>query len=93
MIRGFRHRGLRDLFMEGKSARLQPLLHERCKKRLNVLRNARTLKEVNVQGFQLHKLRGNPPRYLVHVNGPWCITFGWDDATGEAYDLDLVNYH
>ena len=28
-------------------------------------------------GFDFHKLRGAPVRYSVHVNGPWCLTFGW----------------
>ena len=27
----------------------------------------------------------------VHVNGPYCITFGWRE--GDAWRIDLENYH
>ena len=32
-----------------------------------------------------------PTRYSLHVNGPWCITFEWND--GEAIRVDLEQYH
>ena len=39
-----------------------------------------------------HALRGfKPTRYSVHVNGPWCITFEFQD--GDAYHVDLEQYH
>jgi proteic killer suppression protein len=39
-----------------------------------------------------HSLHGfNPTRYSVHVNGPWCITFEFDD--GEACRVDFEQYH
>ena len=47
---------------------------------------------MNLPGFDFHRLQGDQPtRYTVHVNGPWCITFGWLD--GNAVDVDLENYH
>jgi len=36
-------------------------------------------------------LRGKPQRYTIHVNGPWCITFEWQD--GKALRVDLEQYH
>lgn len=27
----------------------------------------------------------------IQVNGPWCITFGWDAE--DAIDVDLEQYH
>jgi len=30
-------------------------------------------------------------RYTIHVNGPWCITFEFQD--GDAYRVDLKQYH
>ena len=41
--------------------------------------------------FDFHALRGKPPRYTVHVNGPWCVTFEFED--GDAYRVDLEQYH
>ncbi len=30
-------------------------------------------------------------RYSIHVNGPWCVTFEFQD--GEASAVDLEQYH
>jgi len=49
------------------------------------------LQDLNVPGFGLHALRGNPRRYAIAVNGPWRITFDWAD--GEASAVDLEQYH
>lgn len=49
------------------------------------------LAPVNIPGLDLHKLREKPLRYSVHVNGPWCITFEWND--GEALRVDFENDH
>lgn len=47
---------------------------------------------MNVAGFDFHRLQGFvPPRYTVHINGPWCITFGFAD--GDAYLVDFEQYH
>lgn len=93
MIRSFRHKGLRDLYVTGQSAKVAPDLIARCKRRLSALQAATAVEDLNLPGFGFHKLRGRPVRYSIHVNGPWCITFGWDARTGEATDIDLENYH
>ena len=46
---------------------------------------------MNIPGFNFHGLRGKPKRYSVHVNGPWCLIFGWDE--NDAVDVDLEQYH
>lgn len=91
MIKSFRHKGLRDLFLKGKSAKLGPDLHARCLVRLDVLDHAEQLAEIDVPGFDFHRLRGKPKRFSVHVNGPWCITFEW--IKGDALRVDLEQYH
>jgi proteic killer suppression protein len=60
-------------------------------RRLDVLESAETLEGLNLPGFNFHPLRGKPTRHSLHVNGPWCITFEWDD--GEALRVDLEQYH
>ena len=47
--------------------------------------------DLNLPGFNFHKLRGKPKRYTIHVNGPWCITFEFEN--GEARHVDLEQYH
>jgi len=44
--------------------------------------------DLDVPGFNFHRLRGpRPIRYSIHVNGPWCITFEFRD--GEAHRVNL----
>ncbi len=91
MIKNFRHKGLAELFERGKSRRVQRSLQRRCLRRLEALEQAKSLAELNIPGFQFHGLHGIPVRYSIHVNGPWCITFAWQD--GEALRVDLEQYH
>jgi len=91
VIVSFRHKGLSELFERGRSRRIQPGLHARCMRRLEVLDQAASLVELNLPGFDFHPLRGRPQRYSLHVNGPWCVTFEWKE--GEAFRVDLEQYH
>ena len=91
MIKSFRHKGLADLFEQGRSRHIQRNLQSRCLRRLEVLDQAESLVDINVPGFNFHGLRGVPTRYSIHVNGPWCITFAWQ--AGDVLRVDLEQYH
>lgn len=91
MVKSFRHKGLAELFEQGRSRHIQPSLQLRCLRRLEVLDQAKSLVDINIPGFNLHGLHGTPKRYSIHINGPWCITFEWQ--AGEAFRVDLEQYH
>ncbi len=91
MIRSFQHKGLAELFDAGVSVKVRRDLQARALRRLDALDQAATLADLRVPGFDFHGLRSIPPRYSLHVNGPWCITFEWID--GEAWRVDLEQYH
>ena len=91
MIKSFRHKGLKALFLTGRSAKVTLALQERCLRRLDALNQASVPEDMNVPGFDFHVLRGKPTRYTVHVNGPWCITFEFEN--GDAWRVDLEQYH
>ncbi|MGB5687127.1 MAG: type II toxin-antitoxin system RelE/ParE family toxin [Candidatus Electrothrix sp.] len=91
MIKSFKHKGLAELFERGRSRRVQQELQARALRRLDALEQAESLAELNIPGFNFHGLQGMPKRYSLHVNGPWCITFEWEE--GEALRVDLVQYH
>lgn len=91
MIRSFRHKGLAELFERGRSRRVRQDLQTRSLRRLDALEQAESLTDLNVPGFNFHGLQGSPKRYSIHVNGPWCITFQWED--GDAFKIDLEQYH
>ena len=91
MIKSFKHKGLCELFETGGTRRVRPNLQSRCLRRLEALDQAEVLNDLNVPGFNFHGLHGVPKRYSIHVNGPWCITFEWED--GEALRVDFEQYH
>lgn len=92
MIRSFRHKGLKELFRSGQSAKVPSEMKDRIRRRLDVLDQAAEQSEMDIPGFALHQLSGHrPPRYAISVNGPWRITFEWD--RGDAVAVDLEQYH
>ena len=91
MIRSFRHKGLRDLFLKGRSSKVRPDLQSRCLSRLDAIDHADNVDDLNITGYGLHALRGGIKRYSIKVNGPWRITFEWDEH--DAVCVDLEQYH
>ncbi len=92
VVKSFLHRGLKDLFETGRSAKARPDLIERCCDRLKVLHAARNLNELAIPGFDCHPLRGTKPRrHAIKVSGPWRITFEW--RNGNVLRVDLEQYH
>ena len=92
MIRSFKSKGLSDLWEKGASRKINAALQKRILRRLDALDSAQRPEDMNLPGFDFHALRGHTPtRYTVHVNGPWCITFAFEE--GDAYKVDLEQYH
>jgi proteic killer suppression protein len=91
MLRTFRSRALNAFWVRGGASKIPAALHGRVRRRLDALDAASAPEDMNVPGFDFHKLRGKPQRYTVHVNGPWCVTFEWDGE--DAVQVDLENYH
>ncbi len=91
MIKTFRNKQLKSLWETGKS-RIDSRFHQRIIRRLDRLDAAQFPEDMNLPGFNFHKLEGqDPPRYTVHVNGPWCITFEFEE--GDAHVIDFEQYH
>lgn len=61
------------------------------RRRLETLHAAQQPDDLNLPGFDFHRLRGRPLRYSIHINGPWCITFEWDAQ--DAMRVDYEPYH
>ncbi len=91
MIKSFKHKGLSELFERGSSRRVKLDLQSRSLRRLVALDQTESLTDLKVPGFNFHGLQGIPKRYSIHVNGPWCITFEWEE--GEVLRVNLEQYH
>jgi len=92
MIKSFKSKPLRAFWEKGDVSKIAAHLRDRITRRLDALDRAKAPEQMNVPGFDFHSLTGDRRgTYSVHVNGPWCITFGWDVTS--AVDVDLENYH
>jgi proteic killer suppression protein len=92
-IRSFKHKPLADLWNKGRAVRkLDARMTDRLLRLLDRLEQADTAQDMDFAGTRLHSLRGpKPTRYAVSVNGPWRLTFEFDD--GDAFEVDLEQYH
>jgi proteic killer suppression protein len=91
VIRTFKNKALADLWSTGRAARIDSRMHRRILVRLDVMNVAARLEDMNMPGFDFHPLRGKPQRYSIHVNGPWCLTFEYEN--GDVYRVDFEQYH
>jgi proteic killer suppression protein len=91
MIKTFKNKSLTALWETDKS-RIDKRMHRRVLIRLAVINEATSVEDINLPGYNFHALQGiNPKRYTVHVNGPWCLTFEFED--GNAYQVNFEQYH
>lgn len=91
MLKTFRSRALHNLWSTGRSAKINVSMQRRILVRLDALDQAIRPEDLNLPGFDFHALRGKPKRYSIHVNGPWCITFEFEN--GDAFRIDFEQYH
>ena len=92
MIQGFRHKGLKRLFEDGQTKRVRPDHLEKIENILAVLNRAGEPEDMNLPGFHLHPLKGDLKGFWsVTVRANWRIIFRFQE--GDAYDVDLVDYH
>jgi toxin HigB-1 len=92
VIRSFRHKGLRQLFETGRSRGVGADLQRRLVRQLDFLNGAAQPSDMNLPGYRLHELKGDRKgTWSVTVSGNWRLTFSF--AEGDAYDVDLEDYH
>ncbi|WP_089934918.1 type II toxin-antitoxin system RelE/ParE family toxin [Candidatus Entotheonella palauensis] len=92
MIEHIKHRGLRRLYERGDKSRLRPDIADKAERFLTFLDQAMTVEELDLPGFGLHSLTGNLQGFWsVSVSRNYRIIFRFED--GNAFDVDLVDYH
>lgn len=93
MIRGFADRNTARLFDREVVRRFPAALQRTMLRKLVALDAAETLDDLRVPpGNRLEKLMGDRTgQYSIRVNDQWRVCFRWHD--GDAYDVELVDYH
>jgi toxin HigB-1 len=92
-IRSFRHKGLQRLYERGERRDVPASLIQRLTDVLLAIDEAQRPQEVGLfPGWRLHPLKGDLKGFWsVSVSGNWRVIFRFEK--GDAFDVDLVDYH
>ena len=92
-IKSIRHKGLRRLYEDDDSRGVQAAFADKLRDMLQALDVAAAIDEVEtVPGWRLHPLKGDLKGYWsLSVSGNWRLVFRFEN--GDAFDLDLTDYH
>ena len=92
MIKSWANAATRRFAETGKS-KFAGLDKDRALELLTVLNAAPSLKAISpLKSVNLHPLKGARKRHwALSVNGPWRVCFRFED--GNAYDVEIVDYH
>jgi proteic killer suppression protein len=92
MIRTFRHRGLKRLFEQGDPSKVRADQVDWIADVLAHLDGAVKPSDLALPGYRLHPLKGDlKGRWSVMISGNWRMVFRFE--AGDAFDVDLVDYH
>ena len=92
VIKNFRHRGLRRAHERGDFRKISIRYQTRIATILSDLDVATKVSDLDLPAYHLHQLKGKLKGFWsVRVSRNWRITFRFEN--GNAYDVNLVDYH
>jgi proteic killer suppression protein len=92
-VASFRHKGLQRFYENDDARGVPPDLAKKIHRLLTTLNAAAEVAEMRLYpGWRLHPLKGELEGFWsVTVSGNWRIIFRFE--AGEAFDVDLIDYH
>lgn len=93
MIRSFRCKETEKIFQREFAKKFHPSVQHVALRKLVILDAAETLQDLRIPpSNRLEKLSGDRRgQHSVRVNDQWRICFRW--KVGDAYDVEIVDYH
>ena len=94
MIKSFRHKGLRQLWENGKAGKLPPSHVDRIIQMLEVIDSVHKVPQdfEFFRSWKIHPLKGDWKGYWsLTVKENWRIIFRFENE--QAFDLDYLDYH
>ncbi len=93
MIRSFRDRDTERLFHREPVRKWSTALHRIGLRKLLMLDAATRLEDLRIPpANRLEKLRGRRAgQHSIRINDQWRVCFRWSE--GDAYDVEIVDYH
>lgn len=83
-----------ERFARGERVAVLSAIERRAEGRVQFLLAATSLRDVGMMpGWHLEALRGDRQgQWSIRLNDQWRICFVWDDALGQATDIEIVDY-
>ena len=92
MIKSFKHKGLQRFYETGSTSGIQSAHRKRLRMQLAALNTATIIKDLDIPGYRLHKLKGERKEiWSISVSGNWRITFKFEE--GNVYVVNYEDYH
>jgi proteic killer suppression protein len=92
MIRSFRHKGLKRLYLDDDVRSLNADHVEKLRRILARLDIAKVPQELDLPGYRLHPLKGDLKGFWsVTVQANWRVVFRLEE--GQVFDVDYIDYH
>ena len=93
MIRSFKDKETESVFLRIHSHKLPYNIQRRAYAKLLQIHVADKLADLRgIPGNRLERLKGDREgQYSIRVNNQWRICFAW--LEGDAYDVEIVDYH
>lgn len=92
MIQSFKHKGLKLLFEKDNHSKVSAQDVQKLENILAILQRASKPDDMALPGFHLHPLKGRRKGlWAVTVRANWRVVFKIKD--GDAYEVDLTDYH
>jgi len=87
----FKHKGLKEIFNAGKTAKITKSHHARISMILDFLNAVGDISDCAGQ-FEFHRLSGDRAKeYAMSASGNYRITFKWNGK--DVYNLNYEDYH
>lgn len=91
MVRSCKDKDTEKLWARLPSRKLKSI-EERARIKLAMLDAATSLRDLSLPGLRLEKLGGDRAgQYSIRINDQFRICFRWQE--GDAYDVEIVDYH
>jgi len=93
VIKGFRCKETEKIFLRQRSTKLPADIQRTALRKLLLLDAAEKIEDLRIPpGNRLEKLFGNRTgQHSIRINDQWRICFRWSE--GDAYDVEIVDYH
>jgi proteic killer suppression protein len=93
MIKSFRDKETEKIFNRFLSKKLPQDIQQLARRKLVILDSATDLDTLRVPpGNRLEALKGDRKgQHSIRINDQWRICFKW--KTGDAYDVEIADYH